>query len=63
MCSILNKSNLIKNKIIVKQLHKGAEFLYFIRKGIPAIFLSAMPVPLTTARSGSSATCTGNFIL
>jgi hypothetical protein len=36
---------------------------YFIRKGILAMFFRAMPVPLTTARSGSSATCTGNFIL
>lgn len=36
---------------------------YFIRNGILAIFFSAIPVPLTTARSGSSATCTGSFIL
>jgi len=37
--------------------------IYFIKNGILAIFLSAIPVPRTTARSGSSATCTGNFIL
>ncbi len=36
---------------------------YFIKNGILAIFLSAIPVPRTTARSGSSATCTGSLIL
>ncbi len=45
-----------KNTVIIKQLRKGAVIFYFIRKGIRAIFFSAIPVPRTTARSGSSAT-------
>lgn len=36
---------------------------YFIKNGILAMFFNAIPVPRTTARSGSSATCTGSFIL
>ena len=33
-----------------------------IKNGYLWIFFKAMPVPLTTARKGSSATCTGNFV-
>lgn len=36
--------------------------IYFIRKGMRAMFFNAIPVPRTTARSGSSATCTGSLI-
>lgn len=35
---------------------------YFIKKEKRLMFFKDIPVPLTTARNGSSATCTGNCI-
>jgi len=64
--SLADENDFVDNiQITNSNLHVGRQVpqKLFHEEGHSCMFFSAMPVPLTTARSGSSATCTGSFIL